>query len=212
MTDLMPNQSRSCSFRESRARQTTGFRQPFILLGRYASSLSLAPTTLTSLLVISIMLCFFGCHAFGKLENNRQKADKVIIEKGKRRMALLSKGREIRVYKIVLGRSPKGPKTKKGDKKTPEGVYRIISRNRHSRYHLALKISYPNSKDLQHAKQESLNPGGDIMIHGIKNGLGWVGRLHRLLDWTQGCIAVTNEEMEGIWDLVPIGTTVEIRP
>jgi murein L,D-transpeptidase YafK len=157
-------------------------------------------------------VCFFGCCAFGKQEKNKEKADKILIEKGNRRLALLSKGKEIRVYTISLGRNPKGPKTKQGDKKTPEGIYKIISRNRHSRYHLALKISYPNNKDLQRAKKHKLNPGGDIMIHGIKNGLGWLGRLHRLIDWTQGCIAVTNKEMEEIWDLVPIGTPVEIRP
>ncbi|MEJ2660818.1 MAG: tetratricopeptide repeat protein [Desulfobacteraceae bacterium] len=86
------------------------------------------------------------------------------------------------------------------------------SRNRDSEYHLSLRISYPNDKDRKRAQDLGVSPGGDIMIHGIKNGLSWVGGFHTEIDWTEGCIAVTNKEIEEIARLVPDGTPVEIRP
>ena len=112
----------------------------------------------------------------------------------------------------ALGGSPVGPKERQRDNKTPEGTYTIESRNRHSDYHLSLRISYPNEKDKKRAKELGVSPGDDIMIHGIKNGLSWVGGFHTEIDWTEGCIAVTNKEMEEIARLVPNGTPVEIRP
>ena len=111
-----------------------------------------------------------------------------------------------------MGRNSESAKTREGDSKTPEGIYKIDSRNEKSAYHLALHISYPNEKDKKRAKELGVSPGGNIMIHGIKNGLGWVGRFHTLFDWTKGCIAVTNKEMEEIYRLVPNGTIVEIKP
>jgi tetratricopeptide (TPR) repeat protein len=141
-----------------------------------------------------------------------EPADKVLIEKKDRRLTLLSKGEVIKTYKIALGGNPVGPKERQGDKKTPEGTYIIDSRNRDSGYHLSLHISYPNEKDKMRAKVLGVSPGGDIMIHGIKNGLSWVGGFHAEIDWTKGCIAVTDEEMEEIEKFVPIGTIVEIRP
>jgi murein L,D-transpeptidase YafK len=139
-------------------------------------------------------------------------ADKIVIEKKARRLTLFSRGEVIRTYKVVLGGNPNGPKEKEGDNKTPEGSYVIDSRNEKSRYHLALHISYPNAKDSQRAHQRGVSPGGDIMIHGIRNGFGWIGSLHRWMDWTKGCIAVTNNEIEEIGRLVPDGTAVEIVP
>jgi len=139
-------------------------------------------------------------------------ADRVLIEKKERRLTLLSKGKVLKTYQISLGGNPNGPKERQGDNKTPEGTYSIDSRNRDSRYHLSLHISYPNEKDKKRAKELGVSPGGDIMIHGIKNGLAWVGDLHTGVDWTKGCIAVTNEEIEEIDKLVPNGTIVEIRP
>lgn len=138
-------------------------------------------------------------------------ADKILIEKKERRLMLISKGRVLKTYKIALGGNPNGPKERQGDNKTPEGTYVIDSRNRDSRYHLSLHISYPNEKDKKRAKQLGASPGGDIMIHGIKNGFSWVGDLHAEVDWTKGCIAVTDEEIEEIDKLAPNGTIVEIR-
>ena len=139
-------------------------------------------------------------------------ADKILIEKKERRLTLISKGKVLKTYKIALGGNPNGPKERQGDNKTPEGTYVIDSRNRDSRYHLSLHISYPNEKDKKRAKQLGVSPGGDIMIHGIKNGFSWVGDLHTEVDWTKGCIAVTDEEIEEIDKLAPNGTIVEIRP
>ena len=141
-----------------------------------------------------------------------EPADKVLVEKKERRLTLFSKGEVIKTYKIALGGNPVGPKVMQGDNKTPEGVYTIDSRNSNSEYHLSLHISYPNEKDKMRAKELGVSPGGDIMIHGIKNGLAWVGASHAKFDWTKGCIAVTDEEMQEIYRLVPNGTIVEIKP
>jgi len=155
-----------------------------------------------------------------KIEDLEQKvfalqkgpADKILIEKKKRRLTLISKGEVLKTYKIALGGNPIGPKERQGDNRTPEGTYIIDSRNKDSRYHLSLHISYPNEKDKQRAKELGVSPGGDIMIHGIKNGFSWVGDLHTEVDWTKGCIAVADEEIVEIEKLAPNGTIVEIRP
>ncbi|MGE5301661.1 MAG: L,D-transpeptidase family protein, partial [Acidobacteriota bacterium] len=139
-------------------------------------------------------------------------ADKILIEKKERRLALISKGKVLKTYKIALGGNPNGPKERQGDNKTPEGTYVIDSRNRDSRYHLSLHISYPNEEDKKRAKELGVSPGGDVMIHGIKNGFSWVGDFHTDIDWTKGCIAVTDKEIEEIEKLAPNGTIVEIRP
>jgi len=141
-----------------------------------------------------------------------ESADRVLIEKKARRLTLYSHGQVIRTYKVALGRKPEGPKEREGDRKTPEGVYVINSRNSSSGFHLALHISYPNAADVERAKRLGVSPGGNIMIHGMKNGFGWTGRFHRWFDWTAGCIAVTDSEIDEIAALVPVGTTVEIRP
>lgn len=139
-------------------------------------------------------------------------ADKILIEKKERRLTLFSKGRVLKSYQIALGGNPNGPKERQGDNKTPEGAYVIDSRNKNSRYHLSLHISYPNEKDKKRAKELGVSPGGDIMIHGIKNGFSWAGDLHTEVDWTKGCIAVTDDEIEEIDKVAPNGTIVEIRP
>jgi tetratricopeptide (TPR) repeat protein len=139
-------------------------------------------------------------------------ADRILIEKKERRLTLISKGKVLKTYQIALGGNPVGPKERKGDNKTPEGTYVIDARNKNSRYHQSLHISYPNENDKKRAKERGVVPGGDIMIHGIKNGFSWVGDLHTEVDWTKGCIAVTDEEIEEIGTLVPNGTIVEIWP
>jgi len=142
----------------------------------------------------------------------KEPADKILIEKKERRLMLLSRGEVLKTYKIALGGNPIGPKERRGDNKTPEGTYIVDSRNKDSGYHLSLHISYPNEKDKKRARELGVSPGGDIMIHGIKNGFSWVGDSHTEVDWTKGCIAVTDEEIEEIDKLAPNGTIVEIRP
>jgi murein L,D-transpeptidase YafK len=138
-------------------------------------------------------------------------ADSVLIEKGTRTMTLLRDGIQLKTYRVALGRNPVGAKEREGDLKTPEGTYRIVGHLERSAFHRALKLSYPEPKDVRRANALGVAPGSDIMIHGIRNGLGWLGRLHRRVDWTQGCIAVTNPEIEEIWAAAPDGTPVEIR-
>jgi tetratricopeptide (TPR) repeat protein len=138
--------------------------------------------------------------------------DRILIEKSTRRLMVISQGEVLKSYKIALGGNPIGPKERQGDNKTPEGTYVIDGRNRDSRFHLSLHISYPNERDKKRAKELGVSPGGDIMIHGIKNGFSWVGDAHSGVDWTKGCIAVTDQEIEEIDNLAPNGTIVEIRP
>jgi murein L,D-transpeptidase YafK len=140
------------------------------------------------------------------------KADSVLILKKDHLLELLSNGQVIRAYKVALGQGGLAPKERQGDGRTPEGRYVIDNRNQASEYHLSLHISYPNADDRKRAARLGVAPGGDIMIHGLPNGKGYVGAAHRLFDWTLGCVAVTDEEIEEIWKLVPIGTPVEIRP
>ena len=140
------------------------------------------------------------------------RADKVLVLKGDRVLELRKGGSVLKRYRISLGRNPVGAKQRQGDKRTPEGSYVIDGRNPASGYHLALHVSYPSAADRRRAGKLGVAPGGDIMVHGIKNGYGWIGPLHALVDWTSGCIAVTDPEIEEIWRAVPDGTPIEIRP
>ena len=139
-------------------------------------------------------------------------ADKVVVHKKEHTLELFSNGSAFKKYKIALGTQPIGPKTQQGDHKTPEGTYTIDRRNPHSHFYRALHISYPNAEDRERAQKSGVPAGGDIMIHGLPNGFGWLPSAHRLKDWTDGCIAVTDEEMDEIWRLVPDGTSIEIQP
>lgn len=139
-------------------------------------------------------------------------ADRIIVEKGKRTLSLYRGEKVLKSYKIALGKNPVGPKQREGDGRTPEGRYVIDFRKADSQFHRALHISYPNAEDRRRARERGVQPGGAIMIHGLPNGRGAIGAAHRLRDWTDGCIAVTNEEIEEIWRAVPNGTTIVIRP
>lgn len=139
-------------------------------------------------------------------------ADRVMVEKSNHRLVLYRDGAVLRSYSVALGRGGIGPKDRAGDNKVPEGQYRIVTRNPHSAFYRALRVGYPTPQQVAAARTVGIDPGGDIMIHGIRNGLGWIGTLHRTVDWTRGCVAVTDEEMDEIWRLVPDGTPIEIRP
>jgi murein L,D-transpeptidase YafK len=146
---------------------------------------------------------------FNKLPNNT-KIDALVVYKSERKLIAFSKGKIIKTYSIVLGKSPVGAKQFQGDNKTPEGIYSINGKNAHSVAYKNLGISYPNSNDISNSKGKP--KGGDIKIHGLMNHYWFLGNLHRLVDWTNGCIAVNNSEMEELYNAVKIGTRIEIRP
>jgi murein L,D-transpeptidase YafK len=140
------------------------------------------------------------------------RATSILVEKQERRLTLFRDQQTIKTYRVSLGGNPVGPKQREGDSRTPEGNYTIDSKNPRSRFHLALHVSYPDAADRDRATQNGVPAGSDIMIHGIRNGLGWLGGLHLFRDWTDGCVAVTDAEIEEIWALVDTGTSVRISP
>jgi len=141
------------------------------------------------------------------------RADHVVVLKKERKLELLNQGRVIKTYKVALGGDPVGPKARQGDHKTPEGAYVLDFRNAHSQFYKSIHISYPSDRDRAVARRNGVSPGGDVFVHGLPNGYGAIGgAAHRLNDWTDGCVAVTNEELDEIWRAVPDGTQIEIRP
>ncbi len=162
-----------------------------------------------------LLLCLGGLYApaaSASMPSSGVTADYIIIEKSKRRLTLLSKGKVLKSYPVSLGRNPVGTKIREGDDRTPEGVYKIDYRLDNSRYHRALRISYPSARDRERARKLGVPPGGNIMIHGIGQARERIEGLHLLFDWTNGCIAVTDQEIEEIWRLTPVGTIVNIIP
>jgi murein L,D-transpeptidase YafK len=140
------------------------------------------------------------------------RADHVVVLKKERTLELLSRGKVIKTYKVALGGDPVGPKSRQGDHKTPEGLYVLDSRNAHSQFYKSIHISYPSERDRAVARKNGVSAGGDIFLHGLPNGFGAIGAAHRLKDWTDGCIAATDAEIDEIWKAVPNGTQIEIRP
>ncbi|MES2177159.1 MAG: L,D-transpeptidase family protein [Gemmatimonadota bacterium] len=138
--------------------------------------------------------------------------DSIVVEKKAHKLTLFRDGKPTRTYLIALGGNPVGDKLKAGDRRTPEGIFFIDERQPNSRYHLALHISYPDAAHRARSQAIGAEPGGDIMIHGLPNGMGAAGATHRQADWTNGCVALTDQEIEEIWSVVPIGTPVEIKP
>ena len=138
--------------------------------------------------------------------------DNLVVYKSKRKMEVYSGDRLVKTYVIALGRSPVGHKEYEGDCKTPEGVYKINDRNPNSAYHKNLGISYPNEQDVAHARTIGKDPGGHIKIHGLRNDRGYIGKFHRWKNWTAGCIAVTNEEVDELYAAVKNNAVIEILP
>ena len=136
--------------------------------------------------------------------------DKVFVDKSERRLQLLSGGQVIKSYPVALGGNPIGHKERQGDQRTPVGSYTLDYKNEHSKFYRSIHISYPNAADKARAKALGVNAGGDIMIHGQKNGVGKAAKIMQKSDWTEGCIAVTDAEMDEIMSAVKIGTAIEI--
>lgn len=164
------------------------------------------------LILTVIVIGFFANSKADKPLNKSVTIDKIVVEKGKRRLNLFFNDKLIKTYKISLGHNSEGDKEFEGDKKTPEGKYLIIDKNPNSGYYKNLGISYPNNDDVKQAEKLGKKPGGEIKIHGLKNGLGWIGKAHLLIDWTAGCIALTNNEIDELFEVVKIGTPIEIKP
>jgi murein L,D-transpeptidase YafK len=140
------------------------------------------------------------------------EADSMVVEKQRRTLTPYQQGVPVRTYQIALGKEPTGDKIRIGDNRTPEGVFHIDFRNPQSKYHKALHISYPDAAHVQRASALGVPAGGDIMIHGLPPAYAKLGPAHREYDWTNGCIAVTDDEIEEIWAAVPNGAMIEIRP
>lgn len=155
-----------------------------------------------------IILFFFSLNSLAQ----KPPIDSLVLYKSKRLLLVYSKGEAIKKYKVALGSHPKGKKHFEGDGKTPEGKYYIDSKNPYSHYHLNLGISYPNAQDRQYARLKGKSPGGAIKIHGLPDKFAYLGKMHRFYNWTQGCIAVSNSEIEELYKLIPVGTVIYIYP
>ena len=140
------------------------------------------------------------------------KADRVIVLKSKRQMILMRNELILKIYPVSLGRYPKGHKQFEGDARTPEGEYLLDSKLEDSHFYRAIRINYPNAQDIAYARAMGKKPGGKIMIHGLPNTMSAERVGHTLIDWTQVCIAVTNSQMDEIWQMVDAGTPIKIHP
>jgi murein L,D-transpeptidase YafK len=158
--------------------------------------------------IIILLLLLPGMAIAGEL----LKADFVLVKKHDKRLYLIKNKKPFKMYRIALGANSKGPKTKAGDERTPEGTYMLDYKNSDSDFYKSIHISYPNDQDIKRAKEMGVVPGGDIMIHGQKNGSKNFSRIQRYVNWTDGCIAVTNAEMDEIWASIDVGTPITIEP
>jgi murein L,D-transpeptidase YafK len=143
--------------------------------------------------------------------NPTQQATRIVVTKSEHTLTIYHDQTKLRTYKVSLG-STSGQKQQAGDRKTPEGLYTIDGKIENSRFHHAFHLSYPNPQDRDRAQNLKRSPGGDIEIHGQMNSLAWIGPFARHFDWTAGCIALTNDEIDAIWNTIAVGTPVEIDP
>lgn len=164
---------------------------------------------ITMMILLGLTIYYF--YPEEKLPSDIQ-IDNIVVYKSKRQLLAYSNGQLVKTYKVSLGKQPIGDKEFEGDKKTPEGIYFINDKNPNSGYYKNLGISYPNEDDKEHAKKIGKQPGGDIKIHGLRNRVGFIGKFHRWFDWTLGCIAVTNQEIDELYNAVEINTQIETRP
>jgi murein L,D-transpeptidase YafK len=158
--------------------------------------------------IILLILLLPGLAIAGDLP----KADFVLVKKHEKRLYLVKNKKPFKIYRVSFGANSKGPKRMEGDERTPEGTYILDYKNPDSDFYKSIHISYPNDQDIKRAKEMGAVPGGDIMIHGQKNGSKNFSRIHRYVNWTDGCIAVTNAEMDEIWASVDVGTPITIEP
>jgi murein L,D-transpeptidase YafK len=163
-------------------------------------------------LLLALLVASCAPNALTDRPSERPSATRIVVEKQPHRMTVFQGQRTLRQFRVALGHGGLAPKLQQGDGRVPEGQYAIAGRNPNSAFHLSLKISYPTPEQIKAAAARGVNPGGDIMIHGLPNGRGSLGHSHLATDWTDGCIAVTNPEIEWLWQTVPDGTPISILP
>lgn len=159
------------------------------------------------LLLVSVLLFLSPCLVF-----STNKADAVLVDKSDAKLYLMKQGSKYASFQVTFGREPKGHKQQQGDERTPEGHYTLDYKNSNSDFYRSIHISYPNAQDSENARKLGVDPGGDIMIHGQANGWEWAAIIAQLFNWTNGCIALKNPDMDRVWEAVDPGTPIEIRP
>ena len=157
--------------------------------------------------LVSVLLLLFPCLVF-----SIDKADAVVVDKSDAKLYLMKQGIIYASFPVTFGREPKGHKQQQGDERTPEGHYTLEYKNSNSSYYKSIHISYPNAQDRENARKLGVNPGGDIMIHGQANGWEWASVFVQLFNWTNGCIALKNNDMDRVWEAVDSGIPIEIKP
>ena len=157
--------------------------------------------------IVFILILLIPVHTLGI-----ERADKVLVVKSESKLYLIKDKKVLSVFKVAFGANPKGHKQQEGDEKTPEGKYILDYKKSDSAFYKAIHISYPNDEDIKRAKEAGVSPGGFIMVHGQKNGFGWLAWITQHFNWTNGCIAVSNSAMDEIWEAVTVGTPIEIKP
>ena len=162
---------------------------------------------LRNLLVFALLLVFQV-----SASDDIQKADEVLVVKSEKRLYLIADGIRFASFPVTFGGDPEGHKREVGDQRTPEGYYMLGYKNINSRYYKSIRITYPNAQDRLDALQRGVDPGGDIMIHGQRNGWRWASPVVQLFSWTDGCVALSDANMDIVWDAVMSGTPIEIRP
>lgn len=138
--------------------------------------------------------------------------DLVRVLKSEHKLQLVSAGKVVNEFHVALGGNPKGHKKQEGDERTPEGQYVLDYKNENSSFYRAIHISYPNTKDTELAMSMGVSPGGQVMIHGQKNGFGWLSSVMQRFNWTDGCVALSNQDMDIVWQKVRTGTPIELFP
>jgi murein L,D-transpeptidase YafK len=160
----------------------------------------------------SIILAALALFMLSSIAYGGQVADSVLVIKSESRLYLMREGRELASFKVAFGSKPKGHKQQQGDQRTPEGHYILDYKNPHSNYYKSIHISYPNAQDRANARKHRADPGGDIMIHGQPNGYEKLSFIVQFFNWTDGCIALSNSDMDLVWKAIIPGTPIEIRP
>ena len=162
--------------------------------------------------IVKIIAAAFAFLLYAGAVHSEQTADMVLVEKSKSRLYLMREGKAFASFQVAFGSNPRGHKQQQGDGKTPEGRYMLDYKNAGSAYYKSIHISYPSAKDREEARKRGVDPGGQIMIHGQKNGYGRLSILVQRFNWTNGCIALSDRDMETVWKAVKPGTPIEIKP